>query len=161
MLVYPYNGYMNRSKKELETKNKVNIIVRDKLPKFASRYFKANMETKSLQSLYGYALDLTSFFEYLKYREPESFDIARMTISDLNELSPSAIEDYLNYSRIYTDKGETKTRSDATIKRRYSSLSSFIAYYYKYLILPLRSLDVTLLTDLKSYLSMDMMRHCS
>ena len=152
---------MNRSKKELETKNKVNIIVRDKLPKFASRYFKANMETKSLQSLYGYALDLTSFFEYLKYREPESFDIARMTISDLNELSPSAIEDYLNYSRIYTDKGETKTRSDATIKRRYSSLSSFIAYYYKYLILPLRSLDVTLLTDLKSYLSMDMMRHCS
>ena len=107
------------------------MIVRDKLPKFATRYFKANMETKSIQSLYGYALDLTSFFEYLKYREPDSFDVARMTLLDLNDLTPSVIEDYLDYSREYTDKGVTKTRSEAAIKRRYSSLSSFFNYYYK------------------------------
>ena len=29
------------------------------------------------------------------------------------------------------DKGVTKTRSEAAIKRRYSSLSSFFNYYYK------------------------------
>ncbi|WP_168171757.1 tyrosine-type recombinase/integrase [Oribacterium sp. C9] len=89
------------------------------------------MDVKSPQSLYGYALDLTTFFEYLKYREPDSFDVAKMTLSDLNKLTPSIIEDYLDYSREYTDKGETKIRSDAAIKRRYSSLSSFLAYYYK------------------------------
>jgi site-specific recombinase XerD len=107
------------------------MIVRNKLPKFASRYFKTNMETKSPQSLYGYALDLTSFFEYLKYREPDLFDVTGMTLLDLNELTSSDIEDYLDYSREYTDKGVTKTRSEAAIKRRYSSLSSFFNYYYK------------------------------
>ncbi|WP_139225843.1 hypothetical protein [Oribacterium sp. WCC10] len=76
-------------------------------------------------------MDLTSFFEYLKYREPDSFDVARMTLLDLNELTSSVIEDYLDYSREYTDKGVIKTRSEAAIKRRYSSLSSFFNYYYK------------------------------
>ncbi|SEA88952.1 hypothetical protein SAMN05216349_1457 [Oribacterium sp. KHPX15] len=89
------------------------------------------METKSPQSLYGYALDLTSFFEYLKYREPDSFDVARMTLLDLNELTSSIIEDYLDYSREYTDKGQIKVRSDAAIKRRFFALSSFLDYYYK------------------------------
>ena len=121
---------MNRAKNDLNTKNKIKKIVSDNLPSFASRYFKANMETKSLQSLYGYALDLTSFFEYLKYREPESFDVARMTLLDLNEITSSVIEDYLDYSREYTDKGVIKTRSEAAIKRRYSSLPSFFNYYY-------------------------------
>ena len=89
------------------------------------------METKSPQSLYGYALNLTSFFEYLKYREPDSFDVARMTLLDLNELTSSIIEDYLDYSREYTDKGQIKVRSDAAIKRRFFALSSFLDYYYK------------------------------
>ncbi len=70
---------------------------------------------------------MTSFFEYLKYREP----VARMNLLDLNGLTSSIIEDYLDYSKEYTDKGVTKTRSEAAIKRRYSSLSSFFNYYYK------------------------------
>ncbi len=36
-----------------------------------------------------------------------------------------------NYSREYSEKGAKKIRSDAAIKRRYSSLSSFLEYYYK------------------------------
>ena len=122
---------MNRSQDDINVIKKVNMIVQERLPKFASRYFKANMEVKTPRTLYGYAVDLTSFFEYLEDTNEKSFETARMSISDLNKVSASIIEDYLDYSRTYMDNGETKMRSDSAIKRRYSSLSSFLNYYYR------------------------------
>ena len=99
---------MNRSQDDINVIKKVNMIVQERLPKFASRYFKANMEVKTPRTLYGYAVGLTSFFEYLEDTNEKSFEIARMSISDLNKVSASIIEDYLDYSRIYMDNGETK-----------------------------------------------------
>ncbi len=86
---------MNRSQDDINVIKKVNMIVQDKLPEFASRYFKANMDIKTPRTLYGYATDLTSFFEYLEYRDTDSFDVKLMGISDLNKIDPSVIEDYL------------------------------------------------------------------
>ena len=119
---------MNRSNDDINILKKVNMIVQDKLPGFASRYFRANMDIKTPRTLYGYAIDLTSFFCYL---ETISFETKKMTISDLNKITPEIIEDYLDYSLEYVEKGEVKTRSEASVHRRYSSLSSFLDYFYR------------------------------
>ncbi len=129
--VYSYNEYMNRSQDDINVIKKVNMIVQDRFPEFAYRYFRENMNIKTPRSLYAYAIDLTSFFEYLEYLETDSFDTKRMLISDLNRITSSIIEDYLYFSRNYSDKGKKKIRSDAAIKRRYCSLSSFLEFYYK------------------------------
>ena len=129
--VYSYNEYMNRSQDDIYVREKVNMLVQDKLPEFASRYFKANMDVKTPRTLYAYAIDLASFFEYLEYRETDSLDRKCMVISDLNRITSSIIEDYLYFSREYSDNGKKRIRSDAAIRRRYSSLSSFLEFYYK------------------------------
>ena len=58
---------MNRSDDDQRTIEKVKQIVKDHFPGFASRYFNYNMYLKAPRSLYGYALDLKSFFENDKY----------------------------------------------------------------------------------------------
>ena len=103
------------------------MIVTEKLPGFASRYFNHNMDLKTPGTLYGYAMDLTAFFEYLGEM---SFNVDKMVISDLDKITPSLIEDFLEYSKTYIEQGKVIERSDCAIKRRYSSISSFIKYFY-------------------------------
>ncbi len=118
---------MNRSQNDVKTLEKVNMIVNEKLPGFASRYFNYNMELKAPGTLYGYALDLTAFFDYLGSM---SIKVDKMVISDLDKITPSLIEDFLEYSKTYVEQGKVIERSDCAIKRRYSSISSFIKYFY-------------------------------
>ena len=119
---------MNRTQNDIQTIKKVNAIVREKLPEFASRYFHHNLDIKTPLTLYGYALDLAAFFKFL---ESISFPIDQMTIRDLGKITPQIIEDYLEYSRVYTVNGVTKERSLCAISRRYSTLSSFFTYFYR------------------------------
>ena len=89
---------MNRSQDDINVIKKLNTIVQDKLPGFASRYFKANMDIKAPRTLYRYAIDLASFFCYL---ETISLETKKLTVSDLNKITPQIIEDYLDYSLEY------------------------------------------------------------
>ena len=53
---------MNRHDDDIRIMEKVKQIVKIKLPGFAGRYFNDNLDKKVPRTLYGYALDLTSFF---------------------------------------------------------------------------------------------------
>ncbi len=75
------------------------MIVKENLPGFASRYFSYNMDLKTPRTLYGYALDLKLFFEYL---EQVSCKVDKMTIKDLETITPDIIENYLEFSYIVT-----------------------------------------------------------
>lgn len=119
---------MNRSQDDIRTIEKVKQIVRERFPGFASRYFNYNMYLKAPKSLYGYALDLTSFFDYL---ETINYIPLNMTLRDLEEITPQIIEDYLEYSRTHSKTGVGKELSLSGLARRYGALSSFFGYYYK------------------------------
>ena len=119
---------MNRSQDDIRTIEKVKQIVRERFPGFASRYFNYNMYLKVPKSLYGYALDLTSFFDYL---ETINYIPLNMTLRDLEEITPQIIEDYLEYSRTHSKTGVGKELSLSGLARRYGALSSFFGYYYK------------------------------
>ena len=130
--VYSYNGYMNRYQNDIRTLEKVKVIVKENLPGFAARYFGDNLNQKAPGTLLGYALDLKGFFEYL---ETISCRTDKMTLQDLDKISPQIIEDYLEYCKTYRAHGVVKERSVCAICRRYSSLSSFFSYFYRlYLI---------------------------
>lgn len=120
---------MNRSQDDIQVLKKVNMIVKENLPGFASRYFSYNMDLKTPRTLYGYALDLKLFFEYL---EQVSCKVDKMTIKDLETITPDIIENYLEFSYSHYDKnGDLKKCSDAAVKRKYCVLSSFFSYFYR------------------------------
>ena len=120
---------MNRYQDDIRTIEKVKQIVNERFPDFASRYFNYNMYLKAPRSLYGYALDLTSFFEFL---ESIAYKADSMNIGDLKGITPQIIEDFLEYSRTYYKNGEKKERSLSALARRYSTLSAFFSYYYSH-----------------------------
>ena len=76
---------MNRSQNDIKTLNKVKQIVKNKLPEFASRYFSHNMELKAPDTLLGYAIDLSSFFEYIRSMYLHN---DKMVITDLEKITP-------------------------------------------------------------------------
>ena len=130
---------MNRSQDDIQVLKKVNTIVKEKLPGFASRYFSYNMDIKTPRTLWGYALDLKSFFEYL---EQSSYKVDKMTIKDLETVTPDIIENYLEFSYSHYDKnGVLKKCSDAAVKRKYCVLSSFFSYFYKLDIIDRNAVD--------------------
>ena len=116
-----YNSLMSRSNDDVMIIEKVKLIVKEKLPGFASRYFNDKMSKMMPRSLYGYAHDLTAFFDYLGTR---SFDIGKMILRDLDRITPQIIEDYLEFSRNPTGKSSVKKRSSCAVARRYSVLSN-------------------------------------
>ena len=118
---------MNRLQDDANTLAKVNKIVQERLPSFASRYFKDNIHSKAPRTLLAYARDLTEFFDFL---EIKNFEVKKMNISGLNKITPEIIEDYLDYIQELKTRGHIKYRSYATIKRKYCSLSAFLDYYY-------------------------------
>ncbi len=130
---------MNRQQDDIQIIEKLNMIVKKDLPDFASRYFKANMEIKAPRTLYGYALDLKSFFEYL---DSIDFKVNTMKISDMDKISPEIIENYLEFSESYHDgNGNVRKRSMAALKRRYSTLSSFFTFFYRLDIIDINPLN--------------------
>ena len=119
---------MNRHDDDIRIMEKVKQIISSKLPGYASRYFNDNWDKKVPRTLYGYALDLKAFFEYL---ESISKPISKMTLEDLNSVTVQIIENYMEHIRTYAQNGSRKETSVAGLHRKYASLSAFFNYYYK------------------------------
>jgi len=107
---------------------RVKYQMQNCMPEFARRFFRDNIGVMAASSMEGYANDLVAFFGYLDSIGKDSMS---MTLFDLNHISSSLIEDFLDYSSTRIVKGEVKKRSGAAIARRYSVLSSFFEYYYR------------------------------
>ena len=76
MRIYMFlSAYGNRSLEDSRLIEKVNKIVSDRFPGFASRYFNHCMDTMTPNSLYNYALDMTVFFRYLESIDYFSVDL--------------------------------------------------------------------------------------
>ncbi len=109
-------------------KEKINNLVATRMPSFASRFFTAHMTKLQLASLYGYAIDMAAFFEYISQNKAWSIDT--MTIKDFQSITEYEIEDYIIESQSYDSYGEVKERSIAAIRRRYAVLRTFYMYFY-------------------------------
>ncbi len=108
--------------------------LRKSLPKFLSTYFTAVDQVLSSRTKIGYALDLHTFFEYIKQSNPmyKDTDIRDFTPDILSSLNSTDINEYMEYLKLYqTPDGKTLTNNERAIKRKMAALRSMYNYYYK------------------------------
>lgn len=118
------------------TSNQNTVKLRELLktmPSFCRDYFRGIEPTTTAKTRIGYGYDIRTFFRFLLSENP-SFKNAQMTdirLSDLDQLQPVDIEEYLEYLKYYTYDGQVFTNDERGIKRKFASLRSFLLYYQK------------------------------
>lgn len=118
------------------TSNQNTVKLRELLktmPSFCRDYFRGIEPTTTAKTRIGYGYDIRTFFRFLLSENP-SFKNAQMTdicLSDLDQLQPVDIEEYLEYLKYYIYDGQVFTNDERGIKRKFASLRSFFLYYQK------------------------------
>ena len=118
------------------TSNQNTVKLRELLktmPSFCRDYFRGIEPTTTAKTRIGYGYDIRTFFRFLLSENP-SFKNPQMTdicLSDLDQLQPVDIEEYLEYLKYYTYDGQVFTNDERGIKRKFASLRSFFLYYQK------------------------------
>lgn len=103
-----------------------------KLPAFCNQYFIGIEYKKAPRTRLSYAIDLLSFFEYLKEYDLQykDTDIINFKLDILNEITAMDIENYLSYIKYYVKNNKVRTNDKCAVKRKLSTLRSFYKYYY-------------------------------
>lgn len=113
------------------------IRLREKLkslPSFTSMYFRGIEPTTSVRTRIAYAYDLNIFFSFLKEETDLCKDTAirDLDISILDKVSPTDIQDYLDYLKVYSNSDDTeRSNGERGLSRKLSSVRSFYNYFYR------------------------------
>ena len=104
------------------------------LPPYTKEFFRGIEPQTSSRTRIAYAYDLLVFFHFIHENNPvfRRKDLSEISLHDLESLTPTDIEEYLDYVKVYQNAGEDKIHSNdlSAIKRKLSSLRSFYKYYY-------------------------------
>lgn len=119
-----------------QERNKCTLELRElqnELPKFLRDYFRGIENSTAPRTQIGYAIDLRTFFEFVKdnnstYRDVDMHDIS---IDILSQLNAQDIEEYLDYLKYYVKNGHEYTNDERAIKRKLSALRSMYNYFHK------------------------------
>ncbi len=121
--------------KQEDQKNtlKLRELIQD-LPPYTKDFFRGIEPQTSSRTRIAYAYDLNVFFSYLHTENPafSRKEIREITLSDLESLTPTDIEEYLQYIKVYTNREGTDHSNELeAIKRKLASLRTFYKYYYQ------------------------------
>ena len=113
--------------------------VLSELPPFVKDYFRSIDTTTTTRTRISYAYDIRVFFEFLKSQNPlyKEYALRDFTLEDLDHVSASDIEEYMEYLKLYeTPENRQNTSALNTngvvgIKRKLSALRSFYGYLFK------------------------------
>lgn len=128
---------MKSENKFLENRKKQSTLklreLRNELPMFCSEFFIGREASTSPLTKLGYARDLIIFFDFLSKEIPEfeGKDAKRFTLLDLNKVTSTHIELFLDYINYYEHNGIIRTNSESAKMRKLSSLRAFFKYFYK------------------------------
>ncbi len=103
----------------------------DTLPDFA-RQFNVGiaMRTMPLTRL-GYLRDIRVFCDYLTKKRFKTKQPTELTLADLDSLSPTDIEAFIDYLSSYTIDGKHYSCKDHAKERKVSALRAMFKYFYK------------------------------
>ena len=105
---------------------------RDTLPEFCEEFFVGiEPQTTALTRL-NYAYDLRIFFDYLvkRVRPFKGMEVADITVSDLEKVTVTHLESYLEYLTLYEFDGKEFSNGERGKARKISSVRSFFKYYF-------------------------------
>lgn len=120
-----------------ERNNKNAILlkkIKSELPFFCEEFFLGIDSKTSMLTKVNYARDFRIFFNFLVTEVYEFNDkkIKDLTLDDLNKITSTHLELYLDYLSYYVDdENLSRTNSNKTKARKLSSLRSFFKYMYK------------------------------
>lgn len=104
------------------------------LPAFASTFFRGIEPTTSARTRMAYAFDLKVFFSYIKNETGlgKNKEITEYHIDILDRITPSVIQDYMDYLKVYNNDDDIEcTNSERGLMRKLSSLRSMYNYFYR------------------------------
>lgn len=115
----------------MNKENQLNSIL-ESLPTYVSEYFDYCSGTKdrSINTMIGYAYDLTVFFKFLTEKNPTISNFDDITIDFLSQLTPNDIAEYMSYLRSY--ESGAKSNQGSSRARKLSSLRSFMQYLFAF-----------------------------
>lgn len=104
-----------------------------KLPDFCTDYFIGIESRTTPLTRINYALDLKIFFEYLINEIPYFIgkNIKELTFSDLNKITATTLERYLNYLNYYEHNGKVYNNNEKAKARKLSAVRSLLKYFFK------------------------------
>jgi integrase/recombinase XerC len=107
------------------------------LPPFAPAFFRGIEPQTSSRTRIAYAYDLRVFFDFLLNELPEfqGRTMASLTISDLDQITATNLEEYMEYLKYYVQPGaeeiRDRTNKELGIKRKLASLKTFYNYFFQ------------------------------
>ena len=103
----------------------------DTLPEFARQFnVGISMRTMPLTRL-GYLRDIRVFCDYLTRKRFKDKQIVELTLADLEKLSPTDIEAFIDYLSAYSIGGKKYSCKEHAKERKVSSLRALFKYFYK------------------------------
>ena len=122
---------MNNNYYEEENFKKTQKIleIRKKLPIHSNQFF-IGIETRTTpQTRLNYARDLLDFYNYLS-KNIFLKDIKDITIENLNQLTSTDIEMFLDYLTLFEKDGKKITNSTKSKTRKLSTIRSYLKYFF-------------------------------
>lgn len=104
------------------------------LPPFCEEFFIGIEQYTSTLTRLGYARDLKTFFTYLvkECREFSNVEMNELTLHDLDTVTATQIERYLNYLTLYrTEDGRKLKNGEQARARKLSSIRALFKYFFK------------------------------
>lgn len=116
-----------------------NYIIRTRnilqtLPSFCSSFFASIEHTTTALTRYAYAIDLRTFFQYVRQEHP-SFagrELTSLTAKDVEQIASDDVERYLSYVSYYLDEKQSVYENHERAKlRKLSAIRALFKYLYK------------------------------
>lgn len=119
---------------ERDDNNKLKIMeIRKTLPPFVSEFFRGISQVTSPLTQLGYVRDIKLFFEFLTTQTEEFYEkpLLQFTYADLEKVTVTHIESFLEYIEIYKMNGKIVKNQERARARKLSSLRAMFKYFYK------------------------------
>lgn len=123
------NYYIERNHKGNE---KLKITLKE-LPEFCMEFFVGKANSTSILTRLSYAQDYLIFFQFLSENIPSFYGKAvnSYTLEDLNKITSTHIESYLNFLSSYERNGDIYSNELVTKARKLASVRALFLYFYR------------------------------
>lgn len=107
--------------------------IRRGMPAFVGEFFRGIEPYTTPLTRLGYARDLKLFFDFLVNETEEFFEkpILQFEVFDLDKITSTHIEMFLEYISLYRINGKTYKNGEKARSRKLSSVRSMLKYFYK------------------------------
>ncbi len=107
-------------------------IIREDLPYFCDEFFVGIENYTTKLSRLSYAYDLRIFFDFLfkEVREFKNYTYETFTLNELNRVTTTHIERFLEYLSYYKYNGKYYKNNERAKARKLSTIRTFIKYFF-------------------------------